>query len=103
MKAIVVQEFGGPDVLQIETVPDPIAQAGEVVVKLHAAGVNPVETYQVAGTPPYNGALPFTPGSDGAGEIVEVGEGVERLERGRARLCLRAASGQRHLCRDDRL
>ena len=77
MKAIIVEDFGGPEALQIQTVPDPRPTEGEVVVKLHAAGVNPVETYQRAGTPPYNGVLPFTPGSDGAGEVVGVGEGVE--------------------------
>ena len=77
MKAIIVQDFGGPEALQIQTVPDPTPQSGEVVVKLHAAGVNPVETYQRAGTPPYNNTeFPWTPGSDGAGEIVEVGEEV---------------------------
>ena len=77
MKAIIVQDFGGPEALQIQTVPDPKAGNGEVVVKLHAAGVNPVETYQRAGTPPYNNTeLPWTPGSDGAGEIVAIGEEV---------------------------
>lgn len=77
MKAIIVQDFGGPEVLQIQTVPDPTPQNGEVVVRLHAAGVNPVEIYQRAGTPPYNNTeLPFTPGSDGAGEIVAIGEEV---------------------------
>ena len=77
MKAIIVQDYGEPDVLQLETVADPTPQAGEVVVRLRAAGVNPVETYQRAGTPPYNGPLPFTPGSDGAGEIVALGAGVD--------------------------
>ena len=76
MKAIIVQDFGGPEVLEIQTVPDPSPQSGEVIVRLHAAGVNPVETYQRAGTPPYNGELPFTPGTDGAGEIVEIGDEV---------------------------
>ena len=77
MKAIIVQDFGGPEVLQIQTVPDPKPANGEVVVRLHAAGVNPVETYQRAGTPPYNNVeFPWTPGSDGAGEIVAVGEEV---------------------------
>ncbi len=76
MKAIIVQEFGGPETLQLQTVPDPKPQNGEVVVRLHAAGVNPVETYQRAGTPPYNGELPFTPGSDGAGVIAAIGEEV---------------------------
>ena len=82
MKAIVVREFGGPEVLKIEEVADPVAKAGEVVVRLRAAGINPVETYQVAGTPPYNGALPFTPGSDGAGEITAIGEEVSGFDIG---------------------
>ena len=77
MKAIIVQDFGGPEVLQIQTVPDPQPANGEVVVKLHAAGVNPVETYQRAGTPPYhNVEFPWTPGSDGAGEVISIGEEV---------------------------
>ncbi len=77
MKAIIVQDFGAPEVLQIQTVPDPKPDNGEVVVRLHAAGINPVETYQRTGTPPYNNTdLPWTPGSDGAGEIVAIGEEV---------------------------
>ena len=76
MKAILVDDFGGPEVLELQTVPDSIPQSGEVVVKLYAAGVNPVETYQRAGTPPYNGNLPFTPGSDGAGVISALGDEV---------------------------
>ena len=76
MKAILIEDFGGPEVLRLQTLPDPRPANGEVVVRLHAAGVNPVETYQRAGTPPYNGELPFTPGSDGAGEIVAIGEEV---------------------------
>jgi NADPH2:quinone reductase len=74
MKAIVVQEPGGPEVLRIEEVSDPTPGAGQVVVKIGAAGVNPFETLRRAGTPPYNtGPLPYTPGCDGAGEIVAVG------------------------------
>ena len=42
MKAIVVREFGGPDVMKVEEVPDPKAGRGEVVVRVRAAGVNPV-------------------------------------------------------------
>lgn len=83
MKAIVIQDYGEPDVLQIETVADPTPKTGEVVVRLHAAGVNPVETYQRAGTPPYNTTpLPFTPGSDGAGTIAAIGEGVAGFDIG---------------------
>ncbi|RYG64562.1 NADPH:quinone reductase [bacterium] len=77
MKAIVVEDHGGPEVLQIQEVPDPTPGPGQVVVKLGAAGVNPFETLRRAGTPPYNvGPMPYTPGCDGAGEIVAVGEGT---------------------------
>jgi NADPH:quinone reductase len=74
MKAIVVHEYGEPEVLQLEDVSDPTPGEGQVIVKIHAAGVNPVETYRRAGKAPYNvGPMPFTPGSDGAGEIAAVG------------------------------
>lgn len=76
MKAIRVHRFGGPEVMVLEEVPVPTAGPGQVVVRVRAAGVNPVETYirsgQYGALPP----LPFTPGSDAAGEIVEVGPGV---------------------------
>ncbi|HKJ86275.1 MAG TPA: NADPH:quinone reductase, partial [Spirochaetia bacterium] len=49
---------------------------GEIVVRLHATGVNPVETYQRSGSQGYQGKLPFTPGADGAGEVVTVGADV---------------------------
>ena len=93
MKAIIVENYGAPDVLKIEEVADPMPEKGQVVVKIGAAGVNPVETYRRAGTPPYNsGPLPYTPGSDGAGEIVALGEGVEGWEIGQ-RVYLFSPSG----------
>ncbi|MFW6293326.1 MAG: NADPH:quinone reductase [Spirochaetota bacterium] len=76
MKAIVVNEYGGPEVLRIEQRPDPVAGPGEIVVRLHAAGVNPVETYQRAGSQGYQGTLPFTPGADGAGAVEAIGADV---------------------------
>lgn len=83
MKAIVVSEFGSPERLQLKEVADPIPGAGEVVVAIRAAGVNPVETYRRSGKPPYHsGELPYTPGTDGAGEIVAVGAGVSRWNIG---------------------
>ena len=50
MKAIRVHEFGGPEVLKLEEVPTPKPSAGEVLVRIHAAGVNPYDTYMRAGT-----------------------------------------------------
>ncbi len=69
MNAIRVQQFGGPEVLQVAEVPDLTPGPGQVLVQLHAAGVNPVETYIRAGQYARLPALPFTPGTDGAGVI----------------------------------
>ncbi|QOV87599.1 NADPH:quinone reductase [Humisphaera borealis] len=81
MKSIRVSEFGEPSVLKLEEVPDPVAAAGQVVVKLHAIGVNPVETYVRKGI--YGPrAFPYTPGSDGAGVVETVGPGVTAFKPG---------------------
>jgi NADPH2:quinone reductase len=93
MKAIRVHEFGPPEVLQIAEVPDPPAGPGQVVVRLHAIGVNPVETYIRSGTYAKLPALPYTPGSDGAGVIAQVGEGVSGLERGQRAYVAGSLSG----------
>jgi NADPH:quinone reductase len=82
MKAIRVKEFGGPEKLQLEEVPGPKAGPGQVVVKIEAAGVNPAEVYMRSGTYPRKPALPYTPGSDGAGTILSIGSGVEGLAPG---------------------
>jgi len=76
MKAIRVAEFGGPEVLRLEEVPEPAPGAGEVLVEVRAAGVNPVETYIRAGRHAVRPPLPYTPGVDGAGVVAAVGEGV---------------------------
>lgn len=82
MKAIVVRAYGGPEVLEHATVDDPRAGRGEVVVALRAIGVNPVETYIRSGTHARKPALPWIPGSDGAGVVEAVGEGVTTLRVG---------------------
>jgi NADPH:quinone reductase len=82
MKAILVREFGGPEVLKLEEMPIPKLAAGEVLVRLHAAGVNPYDTYMRAGTYARKPPLPYTPGSDGAGVVEAVGEGVKKVRRG---------------------
>jgi len=82
MKAIRVHEFGGPEVLRFEEVPTPKPAAGEVLVRINAAGVNPYDTYMRAGTYALKPSLPYTPGSDGAGVIEAVGEGVKNVKRG---------------------
>ena len=82
MKAIRVQEFGGPEVLRLEEVTDPRPGRGEVVVRIHAAGVNPVDTYVRSGQYAIKPQLPYTPGSDAAGEVEAVGEGVTSVRLG---------------------
>ena len=82
MKAIVVREFGGAEVLKLEDVPDPKPGAGEVLVRIRAAGVNPVDAYIHTGTYARKPPLPYTPGFDGAGEVEAVGDGVTTVQRG---------------------
>ncbi|MEK6301366.1 MAG: NADPH:quinone reductase [Acidobacteriota bacterium] len=77
-----VHEFGGPEVLKLVEVPDPTAGPGQVIVRIHAAGVNPVDAYIRAGGHAVRPALPYTPGMDAAGLIESVGEGVTRFKKG---------------------
>ena len=80
MKAIRVRQFGGPEVLKVETVDDPKPGPGQVVVRVKAVGVNPVETYVRSGKYASLPKLPYTPGADGAGEVLAVGAGVKLRE-----------------------
>ncbi|HEX8552752.1 MAG TPA: NADPH:quinone reductase [Abditibacteriaceae bacterium] len=81
MKAIRVYEAGAPDVMKVEEIADLQPQAGEVRVRIRAAGVNPVDTYFRSGTYPLPPS-PFTPGIDGAGEIDALGDGVTQWKVG---------------------
>ncbi|WP_433174661.1 quinone oxidoreductase family protein [Actinoallomurus sp. CA-150999] len=80
MRAIVVTEHGGPDVLNPTDAEDPRPGPGEVVVELAATGVNFKDVYERKGNYPMG--LPGVPGSEGAGRIIEVGEGVTDLRVG---------------------
>jgi NADPH:quinone reductase len=82
MKAIRVTAFGGPEVLKLEEVPTPEPGPGEVLVRIHAAGVNPVETYIRAGTYARLPELPYTPGNDGAGVFEQIGADVTEFKPG---------------------
>ncbi|MFB3852343.1 MAG: NADPH:quinone reductase [Vicinamibacterales bacterium] len=83
MKAIRVHEFGGPSVLRLEEVPDPpTPAAGQVLVGVRAAGVNPVDTYVRSGAYGSKPSLPYIPGCDGAGEVLAVGGGVRAVRPG---------------------
>jgi NADPH2:quinone reductase len=83
MKAIRVHQHGGPDVLKLEDqVSIPQAGPNQVLVKVLATGVNPVETYLRAGTNNYTVKFPWTPGHDGSGSVEQVGENVKHLKVG---------------------
>jgi NADPH2:quinone reductase len=82
MKAIVVKEFGAPEVMKLDEAVDPKPGKGEVVVKLHAIGINPVDAYIRSGQYAMKPSLPYTPGKDGAGVVESVGEGVHSLSAG---------------------
>jgi len=82
VKAIRVRQFGGPEVMRLEEVPDLRPGPGQVVVRVRAAGVNPVDTYIRSGTYAIKPALPYTPGMDAAGVIAEVGPDVKGMRAG---------------------
>jgi NADPH:quinone reductase len=82
MKAIRVSQFGPPEVMVVGEQPDPVAGPGQVLVKVRFAGVNPVDTYIRAGAYATKPALPYTPGGDGAGEVIAVGPGVTGIATG---------------------
>ncbi|HET6409541.1 MAG TPA: NADPH:quinone reductase [Chthoniobacteraceae bacterium] len=82
MKAIRVKEFGAPEVLRVEEIDDLKPGEDEVLVKVEAAGINPVETYIRSGNYPRLPQLPYTPGNDGAGTVEAVGRGVSGVKTG---------------------
>jgi NADPH2:quinone reductase len=82
MKAIRVLEFGEPECMKLEVIPDLSPGPGQVVVKIMAAGVNPVDTYVRSGTYQIRPTLPYTPGTDAGGVVESVGQGVEHVTAG---------------------
>ena len=80
MKAVRVHKYGGPEVLTLEDIPVPEPKAGEARVKLEAIGVNFIDIYQRTGLYPL--PTPFTLGSEGAGVIDAVGDGVTEVKKG---------------------
>jgi NADPH:quinone reductase len=103
MKAIVVRRFGGPEVMQVEEVPDPMPREGQVLVRLEAAGVNPVDTYIRSGQYSQQAHLPYTPGIDGAGVVEAVGPGVRHRKKGDrvyVAWCLSGTYAEKVLCNE---
>ncbi|MGC8660043.1 MAG: NADPH:quinone reductase, partial [Desulfomonilaceae bacterium] len=82
MKAIVVRQFGAPDVMRVEDVPLPQPLDGQVLVAVRAAGINPVDTYIRSGQYAKIPQLPYTPGMDGAGVVHAVGTLAKRFSVG---------------------
>ena len=82
MKAIRIHEFGPPEVMKLEEVPDPQPGPHEVLVKICAVGVNPVETYIRSGAYSRLPSLPYTPGNDASGIVEAIGKGVEGFGAG---------------------
>ena len=106
MKAIRIREFGGPEVMRLEDVPDLQPGAGQVVVRVKAAGVNPVDVYIRTGTYARKPALPYTPGTDAAGVVEVVGPGVTRVGVGQRVYVTGALSGayaEQALCQESQV
>ncbi len=82
MKTIEVKKFGDPHVMELVEKPPPVPGPEEVVVRVHAIGVNPVETYIRAGTYPTLPILPYTPGGNIAGTIESIGSGAAQWQPG---------------------
>jgi NADPH:quinone reductase len=82
MKAIQVQSTGGPEVLVLRELPDPVPQAGEALVRVHTSGVNFMDVYFREGK--YKAPLPFIPGGEASGYVEALGDGVTDLSIGDA-------------------
>jgi NADPH:quinone reductase len=82
MKAIVVHEYGEPEVMQLEEVEAPQPTGSQLVVKIEAAGVNPVDTYLRTGIHAHAPKLPYTPGKDSAGTVEALGSEVSKFKAG---------------------
>lgn len=106
MKAIRVHQFGGPEVLNLDEVPDLHPSEGQVLVKIHAVGVNPYDTYMRSGTYAIKPPLPYTPGADGSGVVAEIGAGAKRFKPGDRVYIARNISGayaQFALCQESQV
>ena len=109
MKAIVIREFGGPEVLRFEDVPDPVPDANEVVVRVHSVSVNyTLDCVVRAGNYARGVTLPHVVGVDPAGEVAAVGAAVDDLRVGdrvavhsgiRCGRCEPCLAGRENACR----
>lgn len=82
MKALVCKEFGGPDILQMEDVPEPVISDGMVKIEVHCVGLNFPDTLMIAGKYQFKPPFPFSPGMECGGIVTEVGAGVDHVKPG---------------------
>ncbi len=93
MKAMLCEAFGPPESLRLGSLPDPVPGAGQVLLRVHAAGVNFADTLMIEGKYQEKPPFPFAPGLEVAGTVEAVGEGVTRVEPGQRVLALTEAGG----------
>jgi len=93
MKAINIHQFGGPEVMQLETVDELLPSADQLLIKIKAIGVNPVDTYIRSGVYPVKPDLPFTPGFDAAGVIQSAGKDIKHHKVGQRVFLTGSVSG----------
>ncbi|MCO6510028.1 MAG: NADPH:quinone reductase [Aridibacter famidurans] len=106
MKAIFVREYGGPEVMAVEDTSVPAPKEGEVLVRIEAAGVNPVDTYVREGRHASAPPLPFVPGKDAAGTVEETGKGADRFKKGSRVYLAGSVTGtyaEYAVCREDQV
>jgi NADPH2:quinone reductase len=106
MKAIVVREFGVPEVMKLEEMPTPEPLGSQILVRIRAAGVNPVDTYLRSGNHAHAPKLPYTPGKDGAGVVESVGPDVSSYRPGDRVYTADSLTGtyaEFALCKEDQL
>lgn len=98
MRAVLCHAYGTPETLQVQEVADPVPGPGEVLVEVHAAGLNFTDVLATAGRSQMSRAMPMVPGVEGAGVVVQTGEGVTRLRPGDRVLGHRLEGALAELC-----
>jgi NADPH2:quinone reductase len=93
MRAIVCENWGAPDTLKLGELPTPEMGPGQVRIRMRAAGVNFADTVLVRGNYQEKPAFPFAPGLEGAGEVLEVADGVTNVAPGDSVMAFTSAGG----------
>lgn len=93
MQALLCRSFGPPENLTLETIPDPQPGPGQVLIDVHAAGLNFPDTLQIAGKYQFQPPFPFTPGAEVAGVVASLGPGVTSVAVGERVLAICGIGG----------